>query len=196
MKLAKYRFTIKPEYELILPPYKGSTLRDGFGSALKYSVCVERGRECIQCSHRYKCIYSYVFETPVPNEAIEGTRSKDEYVPHPFVIEPPLDERQFYGIEDELDFHLILVGRAADYIPYIIFAFEELGRTGIGKDKGKYSLEKVISINNDREILIYDGDPHIRDDFYMMDSAELVRQAAQLTATGLVGDSHFDKFAR
>ena len=180
MKLSKYRFTIKPENELILPPYKGSTLRGGFGRALKYSVCVEGGRECIQCVHRYKCIYSYVFETPIPQEKKEQKRSKDEYVPHPFVIEPPLDKRQFYGIEDKLDFHLILVGRAIDYIPYIIFAFEELGRLGIGKDKGKYSLEKVISINNDREILIYDNDSHIRDDFYVIDSTELFRDAAQL----------------
>ena len=180
MRLSKYRFTIKPEHEFILPPFKGSTLRGGFGIALRQSVCVEKRKECVQCVHRYKCIYSYVFETPVPREEKEGKRSKDEYVPHPFVIEPPLDKRQFYGIEDELDFHLILVGRAVDYIPYIIFAFEELGRIGIGKDKGKYSLEKVISINNDRELLIYDGKSHIQDDFYVMDSTELVRQAAQL----------------
>jgi len=180
MKLSKYRFTIKPEHELILPPFKGSTLRGGFGSVLKHSVCVEKRMECAQCQHRYKCIYSYVFETPVPKEEKEVKRSKDKYVPHPFVIEPPLDKRQFYGIEDELDFHLILVGRAADYIPYIIFAFEELGRIGIGKDKGKYSLEKVLSINNDREVLIYDGESHVQDDFYFMDSAELVRKAAQL----------------
>jgi len=180
MKLSKYRFTIRPEKELILPPFKGSTLRGGFGIALKQSVCFEKGRECIQCVHRYKCIYSYVFESPIPREEKEGKQSKDEYVPHPFVIEPPLDKRQFYGIEDELDFNLILVGRAVDYIPYIIFAFEELGRIGIGKDKGKYSLEKVTSINNDGEILIYDGDSHIRDDFYVMDSNELVRDAAQL----------------
>ncbi|MBC2698454.1 MAG: CRISPR system precrRNA processing endoribonuclease RAMP protein Cas6 [ANME-2 cluster archaeon] len=143
-------------------------------------MCIEKRKECVQCVHRYKCIYSYVFETPIPREAKEGKRSKDEYVPHPFVIEPTLDKRQYYGIEDELDFHIILVGRAVDYIPYIIFAFEELGRIGIGKDKGKYSLEKVISINNNRELLIYDGNSHIQDDFYVMDSTELVRQAAQL----------------
>jgi len=180
MKLSKYRFTIKPEHELLLPPFKGSTLRGGFGIALKQSVCVEKRKECVQCVHRYKCIYSYVFETPVPMEEKEVKRLKDEYVPHPFIIEPPLYKRQFYVTEDELDFHLILVGRAVDYIPYIIFAFEELGRIGIGKDKGKYSLEKVISINNDREILIYDGDSHILDDFCVMDSTELVWDAAQL----------------
>jgi hypothetical protein len=180
MKLSKYRFTITPQHELILPPYKGSTLRGGFGTALRQTVCVEKRKECVQCPYRYRCIYSYVFETPVPGEAKEGERSKDLYVPHPFVIEPSLDNRQYYGIENKLDFNLILVGRATDYIPYIIVAFEALGRTGIGKDKGKYSLEKVISINNDSEILIYDGDSHFRDDLQVMDSAELVRDAGQL----------------
>ena len=77
MKLSKYRFTIKPQHELILPPYKGSTLRGGFGIALKKTVCIEKRNECVQCLHRYRCIYSYVFETPVPQEVKEEKRSKD-----------------------------------------------------------------------------------------------------------------------
>lgn len=174
MKLSKYRFIIKPQRELILPPYKGSTFRGGFGYAFKRAVCMDREGECAECLLRHKCVYSYVFETPIPQEAL-----KDEHVPHPFIIEPPLDERQHYGIDDRLDFHLILAGRAVDYIPYFIFAFEELGRTGIGKNKGKYSLEKVISLDKDREMLIYDGESHFRDDYYVMDSADLLQEASQ-----------------
>jgi hypothetical protein len=179
MQLSKYRFIIKTKDELILPPYKGSTLRGGFGSILKHSVCVVNSKDCTQCEHRYRCIYSYMFETPVPKEDDEVKRSRDKYVPHPFIIEPPLDKRQYYRTDDELDFHLILVGRAVDYIPYVIFAFEELGRTGIGKHKGMYSLEKVVSIRNNREVLIYDGESHVLDEFYVMDSAELVQETAQ-----------------
>ncbi|NMG82784.1 MAG: CRISPR system precrRNA processing endoribonuclease RAMP protein Cas6 [Methanosarcinales archaeon] len=179
MKLSKCRFIIRPQGELILPPYKGSTFRGGFGHVLKRAVCVDKEGECAKCVLRHECIYSYVFETSVSQEAGEGGRLKGDYVPHPFVIEPPLDERQRYGIDDKLDFHLILVGRAVDYIPYFIFVFEELGRVGIGKGKGKYSLEKVISLNKDGKTLIYDGDSHHRDNPRVIDSAELTREAAQ-----------------
>lgn len=179
MKLAKYRFVIKPRSELILPAYKGSTFRGGFGHAFKRAVCADREGECAKCPLQSKCVYFYVFETKLLSQS---ERLKNTYVPHPFVIEPPLEERQRYEIDDKLSFHLILVGRAVDYIPYFIFAFEELGRIGIGKNRGKYTLEKVISINKnkDREILIYDGKSHIRDEYGVIDSVNLVMEALQL----------------
>ena len=174
MKLAKYRFIIKPRSELILPAYKGSTFRGGFGHAFKRAVCTVREGDCAKCMLQSKCVYSYVFETKLFSQS---EQLKNTHVPHPFVIEPPLEEKQRYGIDDKLDFHLILVCRAIDYIPYFIFAFEELGRIGLGKNKGKYRLEKVISINEnkDRDILIYDGESHIREAWAVIDSADLLR---------------------
>lgn len=180
MKLSKFRFIIKPQKELVLPPYKGSTFRGGFGHAFRRTVCIERKEECAKCVLRHKCIYSYVFETPIVQKVQAGEQPKDEYVPHPFFIEPTLDEKQHYGINDRLNFHLILIGRAVDYIPYFIFAFEEMGRTGIGKNKGKYSLEKVISLNDHGDILIYDGKSHFKDNFQVIDSADLIQDAAKL----------------
>jgi hypothetical protein len=41
LKLAKYRFVIKPKSELLLPTYKGSTFRGGFGHAFKRAVCAD-----------------------------------------------------------------------------------------------------------------------------------------------------------
>lgn len=173
MKLSKYRFTIKPQRELILPPYKGSTFRGGFGHAFRHAVCGEREKECLDCSLRIKCVYSYVFETSVPQE--EG-KQQDMDVPHPFIIEPPLDQRQHYGPDDRLDFGLILIGRAVDYMPYFIFAFEEVGRVGVGKNRGQYCLEKVIGLNNGEETLIYDGKSHFKDDFHTIDSGDIMSQ--------------------
>lgn len=104
MKLSKFRFIIRPMGELILPPYKGSTFRGGFGHALKRAVCMDREGECAKCVLRSECIYSYVFETSMSQVTGEGERLKGDYVPHPFVIEPPLDERQHYGTDDNLVF--------------------------------------------------------------------------------------------
>lgn len=175
MKISKFWFTIKPQKELFLPPYKGSTFRGGFGHAFKRAVCMERNDDCIQCSTRHNCVYSYVFNTSILQEIEKGER-----FPHPFIIEPPLEDKEYYGINDRLDFHLILVGRAVDYIPYFIFAFEELGRMGIGRNKGKYFIETVISIYKDKEIIIYDGNSHFKDSYRIIESFELVIEAAQL----------------
>lgn len=74
--------------------------------------------------------------------------SRYEKAPHPFVIEPPLEKKQVYGPDDEIIFNLILVGRAAEYLPYFIYSFDELGKKGIGSDRGKYELKKVFAITD------------------------------------------------
>ncbi len=176
MKISKFRFTIKPQKEFFLPTYKGSTFRGSFGHAFNRAVCMERNEDCIQCSTRHNCVYSYVFNTSILQEVEKGER-----FPHPFIIEPPLEEKVYYGINDRLDFHLILVGRAVDYIPYFIFAFEELGRMGIGKNKGKYFIEKVISMYKDKEIIIYDGNSHFKDNYRIIGVRLKVFDLSRLT---------------
>jgi hypothetical protein len=42
------------------------------------------------------------------------------------------DNRKLYGPGERFDFDLVLVGRAIDYLPYFLFTFIELGRTGLG----------------------------------------------------------------
>ncbi|VVB97205.1 CRISPR-associated endoribonuclease Cas6 [uncultured archaeon] len=262
MKISKYRFIIKPQKEIILPTYKGFTFRGGFGHVLKHSLCHHGDENCTICDLRYKCAYYYVFETGTPRENGKTESQNDEFLPHPFFIEPMLDEKEYFGTNDRLYFDFILIGRAVDYIPipYFISAFGELGRRGIGKkllfswdeilrnkkrrliefliqkfgidwiktakiektndektikisteknclslklnnektevnlkiddgrtddliskmeknklniygkNIGKYSIEKVLSLNEDREVLIYDSSSHCKDDNRFMDS--------------------------
>ena len=138
---SRFIFTIRGKSTLLLPAYKGSTLRGGFGHAFRRIVCVYRDRECADCLLKEKCVYSWVFETPVPNGA-EILR-KYTAAPHPFVIEPPMDDQRTYRADDEMSFGLTLIGRAVDYMPYFIYAFEELGHIGIGKGKGNFQLVEV-----------------------------------------------------
>jgi CRISPR-associated endoribonuclease Cas6 len=142
---SKYIFSIKGETDLLLPEYKGSTLRGGFGQAFRRIICVCRGKECSDCLLKQQCIYSWVFETPVPDDA--KIMRKYPTAPHPFVIDPPGGEQKFYGKDEEFNFGLILIGKAIDYLPYFIYTFEELGRIGIGRGKGKYQLMEVTEDN-------------------------------------------------
>lgn len=147
----KFEFQIKPEELIILPAYKGSTLRGGFGNAFKRIVCAIRSKECTECILKEKCIYSYVFETPPPSD----TKIMRKYTsaPHPFIIEPPPERKRSYTLKDEITFGLILIGKSIDYLPYFIYTFDELGKLGIGKGRGKYNLKKVKSKGR----IIYDS---------------------------------------
>ena len=150
---SKFSFHLEARDTIILPPYKGSTFRGGFGHAFKRIVCSARRRSCDECLLRKRCIYIYVFDTPPP----EGSEVLRKYtnVPHPFVIEPPLDPGRIYAPGEPLVFSLVLVGRATEYLPYFIYTFEELGDIGIGKGRGRYRLTKVVQNGCGGETAVY-----------------------------------------
>lgn len=139
-----YKFIISFLEDAELPPYKGSTLRGGFGHAFKKAVCVFRDRQCADCNLKQTCAYSYIFETSPPEETSIPGFGRYDTIPHPFVIEPPLDRRTGLKKRDELEFGLVLIGKAVKYLPYFVLAFERLGELGIGKGKRKYALQEVV----------------------------------------------------
>ncbi|MBI5199371.1 MAG: hypothetical protein HZA09_05070, partial [Nitrospirae bacterium] len=141
IKYCKFDLTLYPLDIIILPSYKGSTLRGGFGNAFRKVVCAIKNKDCLDCLLKEKCIYSYVFETPPPSD----TKIMRKYTnaPHPFIIEPPPEKKRGYTPKDEITFGLTLIGKAVDYLPYFIYTFDELGRIGIGKGRGRYGLDTV-----------------------------------------------------
>lgn len=141
--LSRFRFNLLPIEEIHLPLYKGSTLRGGFGHAFKRVVCIQKGKECDDCMVKSTCVYSYVFETSPPEDTEILRLYKN--VPHPFVIEPPLTSQRLFKKGEEIAFNLVLIGKAIQYLPYFIYTFDELGRIGIGKGKGKFHLKSVTA---------------------------------------------------
>jgi CRISPR-associated endoribonuclease Cas6 len=160
IKFSSFSFTIETEETLILPAYKGSTFRGGFGHAFKRIVCALKNKECFDCLLKEKCIYSYVFETLPPSDT--KIMRKYKTAPHPFIIEPPPEKQRIYKNGEEITFGLILIGNAIDYLPYFIYTFDELGKIGIGKGKAKYRLKNVTS--NSKKI--YDSETKILNSTY------------------------------
>lgn len=161
---SKYVFHLRVIDKIILPKYKGSALRGGFGYVFKKVACMSRGKECNKCILKTRCAYSYVFETPPPTDS--KILRKYPNVPHPFVIEPPFEEKEIYDMGEIIKFNLILIGKAIEYIPYFVYTFDELGNVGLGKERGKYVIEKLENIIVDnygdlKEYKIYDGDNKI-----------------------------------
>jgi len=150
MLYGKYLFSSVFEDDALLPEYKGSTFRGVFGAALKKVVCALRRKECKDCLLRDKCVYSFVFETPSP-ESQPQRKKRIVSPPHPYVIEPPESQKTKYRKGESFDFALILFGKANDYLPYFVYAFEQMGKTGVGKKidgkRAKFSLNRV-TFNN------------------------------------------------
>ena len=134
MEFASFQFKLIAIDELQLPPYKGSAFRGLFGHALKRTVCVTSMRSCDGCLLRQNCAYAYIFET---------FNNRGEHVAHPFVIEPPMKENKIFPPGDTLLVAMILMGKAINFIPYIIYAFREMGKRGIGYSRGKFYLKQV-----------------------------------------------------
>ena len=114
LKLLPLRFTLRARTPLQLPRYKGSTVRGGFGTAFKQTVCVVEHRDCGRCLLRTTCAYPYVFDTPVPGDA---TRlRKYTAAPHPFVLLPPLEKKERYEPGECLHVGWTLIGKGAQYL--------------------------------------------------------------------------------
>ena len=90
LELSRYELKLRACQSASLPAFLGSTLRGAFGHALKEAVCVMNHRDCAKCLVADRCIYPYLFETPVPDD-VPQLRGQQQ-APHPFILTPPIFE--------------------------------------------------------------------------------------------------------
>lgn len=141
----RFRFTVEAQDTVLLPGYAGSTFRGAFGTVFRRIVCALRQKECAVCMLNSTCAYAYIFETAPQGGARFLNTGKYSKIPHPFIIEPPSSTGQPIRSGTCIEFHLVLVGRALHYLPYFVCTFDEIGKSGIGKGRGGYTLLSVES---------------------------------------------------
>jgi hypothetical protein len=148
LSAARFRLGLEVVEPMVLPPYKGSTLRGGFGGVFRRIACSQRQlAKCGGCLLKGTCPYGFIFESGPP-EGSELWGSFQE-IPRPFVIEPPESEQSEFKPGERIEFDLVLIGKAIDYLPYFILVFKELGEIGIGKRRAKFRLGGVDSVGLD-----------------------------------------------
>lgn len=148
--------------QIIIPGYQGGVLRGAFGKALKKIACPEEKQGCANCILINKCAYSYIFETPPPEDA-EILR-KYPFIPHPYTLNPAIKSSNTYNRGDVFEFDITLVGKAIDYLPFIVYAFIRMGDNktdnktdnGIGKlkkqqgkkpQRGGFQIKNIYALN-------------------------------------------------
>jgi hypothetical protein len=80
-------------------------------------------------------------------------------------------------VGETLTFGLILVGQSITYLPYFIAVFRELGRVGLGHNRGRYRLRTVEAISPDNEA----GDPIYQADDELIRPVDLSLTAKMIT---------------
>jgi predicted nucleotidyltransferase len=141
LPIARYRFTFRMRADLRLPEFSGSLLRGQFGAALRRAACITRARTCDGCPLLATCPYPAIFATPAP---AEHPLQKFSAVPNPYVIEPPPLGTRFVAAGENLSFALVLVGRALDQLPLIVYALQRAFGRGIGTQRAAGDLHDIV----------------------------------------------------
>jgi len=144
--LAKYEVVLTVEEPLLLPAYKGATLRGSFGGTLKRIGCYRDPATCEARPPECQCPYGFLFAPKTP-EGGHRFRAGEE-IARPFVIEPPPEDRRAYRPGEKVIFHLLLFGKACQYLPYFLVAFHELPPIGIPPRRGRVTLQEVWAVHD------------------------------------------------
>ncbi len=174
MLYGKYTFCSSFDSDAILPEFKGSTFRGVFGHALKKVVCALKRRECGDCPLGTNCVYPFVFET---RDASGETNVKKRIAapPRPYVIEPMPDIKTRFLSGESFDFNLLLFGKANEYLPYFIYAFDQMGKPGIGKHISKERASFTLRTVSANGRLVYSSeDGKIRNENVTENLADLM----------------------
>ncbi|MBI5208303.1 MAG: CRISPR system precrRNA processing endoribonuclease RAMP protein Cas6 [Candidatus Firestonebacteria bacterium] len=138
-----------------------------------------RDKECSECMLKLKCVYSAIMESPVPENHPHSHKYKNS--PHPYIIVPSLTRNRYFNPGDTLSFDFTLIGKANDYLPYFVYAFTEMGKLGIGRDRGRFDVISVeelrfdgqaIEIYNDKDKILKNPDNRIIYDFFINDKTQ------------------------
>lgn len=141
LELAFYNVVIRFGKSGHLSAHLGGTLRGGFGRALREVACASPSAECRDCLLGWRCAYGYLFDTPVPPDT--PVMRRYTHAPHPFVLRTLPSQPKSVSSDASLKLTLLLFGRAATYLPYVVFALEHLGQEGLGADRVPFQVAAI-----------------------------------------------------
>ncbi|MEM4710156.1 MAG: CRISPR system precrRNA processing endoribonuclease RAMP protein Cas6 [Candidatus Diapherotrites archaeon] len=150
MEIIQAEFTLTAKSKVILPEWKGSTIRGALGENLKKLYCVYTERiTCYKCKNIDICPYGYLYETQ-PKKSSEKF-SAYKQVTKPITIEPPLDKKTLFKKGEKIVFKINFFGKGKKYIAEVENSLKELKFIGRFRNRGfgeiSYDGKKINIIN-------------------------------------------------
>ena len=143
-----YRLHFEVIDPLVVQDFLGSQLRGAFGPALKRAVCVlPEHPECATCPKRRGCPYPWFFEDIGATLEVEA---RHHAPPRPFIIGPDVSEG-FLPPGAVLGMNLTLIGWANEVLPFVLNAWQEAGRRGLGPRRARLLLREVLQQDPQRD---------------------------------------------
>ena len=155
-ELYPLRFSFVAREELYFPAGKSANiLRGAFGTIFRKIACVPECPGARDCEWRTTCPYARMFE---PRAEAEGPSGLADW-PRPFVFRAMhLDDRRVASGEHfHFDLHLFDLQSSA--VAYLVLAFAQLAREGLGPTRGRVELIDVVQLDEQHcpAPSLYDG---------------------------------------
>ncbi len=143
-RLHPLRFSFVARERIYFPPGKSSNiLRGAFGTIFRRIACVPQCTSARKCDWRASCPYARMFEPAAMGSGPSGLADW----PRPFVFRAMhLDDRTIQAGE-AFHFDLNLFDTKPDAIAYLVLAFTQLAREGLGPGRSKVELTGVAQLD-------------------------------------------------
>lgn len=151
----KLHFTACIAEDCHLPRNKASALRGGVGQMMILQNCIlasasRTDEDCRECSCREECLVQRFLYTPVSIQpAFSAEKLSMGYL---FECENYYED---FAEGDTFDFQVILFGKSRVYLNLLLQAVWALGQQGLGKEKGRFSIVRIL--NSRKEDILCDG---------------------------------------
>ena len=156
-RLQPLRFSFVARDSIYFPQGKAANiLRGAFGSIFRRIACVPECPGARDCEIRGACPYARMFEP----SALAGGPSGLADWPRPFVFRAIHLDGRTIAAGGTFSFDLNLFDLHSPAIAYLVLAFSQLGREGLGPRRGRAVLREVAQLDGRGECAarIYDGE--------------------------------------
>jgi len=156
LRLYPLRFSFVARESIHFPPGKSANLlRGAFGVIFRKIACVPHCPGARECEGRGACPYARMFEP----SALDGGPSGLADWPRPFVFRATHLDGCTVTPGAAFSFDLNLFDMWSPAIAYLVLAFSQLARDGLGPSRGRAGLSEVWQVGEDGEPVarIFDG---------------------------------------
>lgn len=171
------RFTMLAHTEVNLGGHlAGNNLHNALANVVRFATCPEtHRRDKPTPEHAAACPACYLFSAELdPGSVVRA-----------YSITPPIPSRDCIPPGDSFTMGITLMGEGREFLPYFVLAMNEVGRVGVGRGRGKFSLASIVALNpllGEAELVLAPDDNLVRVPGLVVSWADVENQVGEIAA--------------